>query len=217
MKLQIALASSLLALVAASPASAASVIGDLGSTGFSYGTLTGTGFAAYTPYASGASECLNLGECYRGNDTYAIIAASTNANELLVHPGPGAGGNSAVSYAITSTGSYTLSSLFTSADVGAKNVGYFTIINGVLSTFDFGSIAGTDTKAVGGTFVLNGGDSLGVFVNNGNGVYQNDSTHVSGTISAVPETATWMMMLAGFGLVGAGLRSRKQAVRVTYA
>jgi hypothetical protein len=34
----------------------------------------------------------------------------------------------------------------------------------------------------------------------------------------VPEPATWAMMLAGFGLVGFGLRcSRKQAVCVTYA
>lgn len=34
----------------------------------------------------------------------------------------------------------------------------------------------------------------------------------------VPEPATWAMMLAGFGMVGFGLRtSRKSAVRVTYA
>lgn len=38
------------------------------------------------------------------------------------------------------------------------------------------------------------------------------------SLSAVPEPATWAMMLLGFGLVGAGLRSRrKQSVRVTYA
>ncbi|MBX9665318.1 MAG: FxDxF family PEP-CTERM protein [Novosphingobium sp.] len=37
-------------------------------------------------------------------------------------------------------------------------------------------------------------------------------------VSAVPEPATWAMMLAGFGMIGFGLRSRrKQAVRVTYA
>ena len=37
-------------------------------------------------------------------------------------------------------------------------------------------------------------------------------------VSAVPEPATWAMMLAGFGMIWFGLRSRrKQAVRVTYA
>ncbi len=36
--------------------------------------------------------------------------------------------------------------------------------------------------------------------------------------ASVPEPATWAMMLLGFGMVGFGLRSRRdQAVRVTYA
>jgi hypothetical protein len=34
---------------------------------------------------------------------------------------------------------------------------------------------------------------------------------------AVPEPATWAMMLVGFGLAGAGMRRRRQSVRVTYA
>ena len=38
------------------------------------------------------------------------------------------------------------------------------------------------------------------------------------TVTAVPEPATWAMMIIGFGLVGAGMRSRRrQTVRVTYA
>ena len=38
------------------------------------------------------------------------------------------------------------------------------------------------------------------------------------TISAVPEPATWAMMLAGFGMIGFGLRRRvKQKVRVAFA
>lgn len=37
-------------------------------------------------------------------------------------------------------------------------------------------------------------------------------------ISAVPEPATWAMMIAGFGMIGFGLRHRrKQSLRVTYA
>jgi hypothetical protein len=38
------------------------------------------------------------------------------------------------------------------------------------------------------------------------------------SVTAVPEPATWAMMLVGFGMIGFGLRSRrKQSVRVTYA
>jgi len=38
------------------------------------------------------------------------------------------------------------------------------------------------------------------------------------TTGAVPEPATWAMMIAGFGMVGFSLRSRrKHSVRVTYA
>ncbi len=38
---------------------------------------------------------------------------------------------------------------------------------------------------------------------------------VSVTVTAVPEPASWAMMIAGFGLVGAGLRSRR--TRVVFA
>jgi hypothetical protein len=37
------------------------------------------------------------------------------------------------------------------------------------------------------------------------------------TVSAVPEPATWAMMLVGFGMVGAVARRRKAAVKVTFA
>jgi hypothetical protein len=42
---------------------------------------------------------------------------------------------------------------------------------------------------------------------------------LSVTTSAVPEPATWLMMIAGFGMIGAGVRRRRQNVttRVAYA
>lgn len=46
------------------------------------------------------------------------------------------------------------------------------------------------------------------------------SYHLSVTtdaVAAVPETATWAMMLAGFGMIGFAARRRKTPVRVTYA
>jgi len=42
-------------------------------------------------------------------------------------------------------------------------------------------------------------------------------TNVAAAPSAVPEPASWAMMLGGFSLVGAGLRSRRRRTVVTYA
>jgi PEP-CTERM motif len=46
--------------------------------------------------------------------------------------------------------------------------------------------------------------------------YSNDGRPSISAVAAVPEPATWAMMLAGFGVVGFALR-RRQSVRVTYA
>jgi hypothetical protein len=41
---------------------------------------------------------------------------------------------------------------------------------------------------------------------------------VLGTVAAVPEPASWLMMISGFGLIGAGMRRRRAPkVKVSYA
>jgi hypothetical protein len=66
-----------------------------------------------------------------------------------------------------------------------------------------GFVAGTNTLDF---LVYNDGGPTGLRV------------EMSGTAatSAVPETATWAMMLAGFAMVGAAMRRRHTAVRVIY-
>jgi hypothetical protein len=49
-----------------------------------------------------------------------------------------------------------------------------------------------------------------------NGVFF-DVRSLSGTIAAVPEPATWAMMLVGFGMVAGAARYRRKSVAVTYA
>ena len=39
----------------------------------------------------------------------------------------------------------------------------------------------------------------------------------SATISAVPEPATWGMMILGFGMLGAAMRTRRRGVKVSFA
>lgn len=50
------------------------------------------------------------------------------------------------------------------------------------------------------------------------GVFLNDAGALPTEVAAVPEPATWAMMIVGFGLVGAAIRARRQPqLRVTYA
>jgi hypothetical protein len=47
--------------------------------------------------------------------------------------------------------------------------------------------------------------------------YNVTSNSMAISITAVPEPATWMMMLIGFGMVGGAARYRRRATKVTYA
>lgn len=60
-------------------------------------------------------------------------------------------------------------------------------------------------------FVVGGGyDMVKLIQNNGGGFELDDVT--VGTAGAVPEPASWAMMIAGFGLVGATMRRRRAVV-----
>lgn len=48
--------------------------------------------------------------------------------------------------------------------------------------------------------------------------YRDNGGSYSVSVAAVPEPATWAMMLAGFGMIGFGLRSyQRKSTKVTYA
>ncbi len=106
-----------------------------------------------------------------------------------------------------------------------------------LISFDLGNLAGSDNYVeFGGTTILsNIANTNGAWTNysftataganptltfgffNPPSFYVLDNVSVT-EIGAVPEPATWALMIVGFGIVGARLRrQRKQAVRVTYA
>jgi hypothetical protein len=104
-------------------------------------------------------------------------------------------------FGVPSTGSisfYTSSGVLSSTVVTPLLVG---------SMSDFSTSFKTGSAVTGNLFV-------GLNLTNGQQVLF-DNVRVT---SAVPEPATWAMMLLGFGLVGFGIRSsRKQTVRLTYA
>lgn len=80
-------------------------------------------------------------------------------------------------------------------------------------------VSPTGPNDFAGSFVVNQAgkiSSVRYTVDAANGV--NPGLSEASFIGSVPEPATWGMMLVGFGLVGAGLRSRrKESLRVTYA
>jgi PEP-CTERM motif len=69
-----------------------------------------------------------------------------------------------------------------------------------------------------GEFALNEGVRGRPFILAVNGHLRAQSVTIAPLgIAAVPEPASWALMIAGFGVVGAGMRRRRGSVRVTYA
>jgi len=56
-----------------------------------------------------------------------------------------------------------------------------------------------------------------IYANGGDGFYAVSEFQAFGTLSAVPEPATWAMMLLGFGMVGFAMRKRNVRTTVGYA
>ena len=96
----------------------------------------------------------------------------------------------------------------------AGNTYWFGIHAGAPTNFNRDEIYWVNTLPNG---TASGQESNGGTFNNWNNNSTEHAFYLNGT-GAVPEPATWAMMLMGFGLVGFGLRNRrKPVVRVTYA
>ena len=89
---------------------------------------------------------------------------------------------------------------------GAPNNAFGTMMPIVANTtYSGGSFVFTNTNAFGGNW------DCGEQCNFG------DAWLKASFSAAVPETATWGMMIAGFGVVGAALRTRRRSVRIASA
>lgn len=116
-----------------------------------------------------------------------------------------------------------------SIDVGANSISYFTNQNAQYSGASFNGYRLDFTGRTITSLSLNGASTLtpvsysfsgsSVFFNlSGEQVQNGDVALFDVGVAAVPEPATWMMLIAGFAMMGYGLRKRRNhAVRVTYA
>lgn len=161
---------------------------------------------------------------------FPVGTTTPGVGSFLAAMGPNGTYNGAISRVGIGAGTFSDTFTFTvpSTGLGSGSVISSTVLmNGVTSlTFSKVSFNGMDlTISALGNLVFAGGDGLPVAAgqlntlmvsgtSQGGASYGGNLTFIP---SAVPETATWMMMLAGFGVMGAGLRYRRRSSTVAFA
>jgi uncharacterized protein YjiK len=86
---------------------------------------------------------------------------------------------------------------------------------GIFSLAAFDSLI--DPQNAGGKFegiTFDAAGNIFLVSDDGDGINQSHIVKLTYTAPAVPEPASWALMIAGFGLVGAGLRRKSAAVRL---
>lgn len=196
-----------------------------------------TGLSCVTSGPSGATPgSSNLPGIGLGLAALHFITVDVPAATLWSHPGNSADADAVIRYTAHSAGLYTLAGLFSRLDnmtSGSNDPGNNGVAIAIYKTSgDVTSQLWTSTALQGAgvtqgktanydfSALLGAGDSL-FYVVADNGNYYNDSTGLRGTITygladtstlaAVPEPASWALMLGGFGMIGGALRSRRKA------
>ena len=140
-----------------------------------------------------------------GGDGFVV----TNGAAFTLYSGNDGTDNNVTSFTTTATAAATISGRwrFYTFDVDGSSfdpAGF--VINGVLTQLTTNGIPRPALQFGTYSFNVNAGDNFGFFVRTtdgalGRGVF---------TVNAVPEPSSWAMLIAGFGLVGAAARRRRQ-------
>ena len=129
---------------------------------------------------------------------------------------PGKTYDAGVIFVAPTTGYYRGNAAFslttTNTPTGVKLSNYKLSSSGVMTKLsDFLLSASKRSDSASGTIFLNAGEGMGFGINS-NGTLptsnDHDSTSISYQIEAIPEPASWMLLIAGFGMTGAVLRRR---------
>lgn len=197
---------------------------------FSYGYEVTPG--VFVPYDSSTASCAgisglscNYSSAFNNSNLPAVGHNTTGAlistgsvriptDVLFMHPvGLNSGlpnGDTVVRFTAPTSSTYSVAGKFEILDVNAS--GTDVSIVGGSSSFSQALSGPVFTPAnFGFQTHLNAGQTLDFIVDPA-GSYFNDSTGLAAVISAVPEPASWALMIVGFGLVGASIRARRSAV-----
>lgn len=187
----------------------------------SYLTTNGT-ISPTTPNQGGVSPTNSpaLIASFNVNGAGASDAAWLNAGQYLPPYGtanPAGGGISQIFFSGVGIGSFTADIAATTRFAGDAGGIFSVLLDGVaLDSVDFGAINGTTRSSLGFTTNLTAGQhilSLQVVRPFAPGVglrsqyFDNASLNFT---AAVPEPATWAMLVTGFGVVGFGMRRRRK-------
>jgi hypothetical protein len=175
-----------------------------------------------------------------GTNQASVLGSTQNSGISVLFTSAGNNLNSANGAAVVSAFDGILENLtFTLLGGATFTSAFFNItpLNGALDAFETASAiftfsdGTTATRSLAGngnnqfrvtdgspgissvTFVAQGTNGQGVPL----GVDSFRQLRLGGVISAVPEPATWAMMLLGFGLVGGAVRRKRHTTRVVYA
>jgi hypothetical protein len=199
-----------------------------GAGGFSYGSFDGTTF---TPFTQSGGCVVSGVTCLRGpaailpsvfkadgslaNDGTVLLAT----DRLIAHPGEFAD-SLYIAFTAPFAGSFTYSVQFNQQDsnTARNSVGiteFFRPVSGPVELYAIGTVNESQPSLLTGfTQTVAAGDVIGYIIDK-NGVYFNDSTGFNFTLTAdapaVPEPASWAMMIIGFGAAGGALRRRNSA------
>lgn len=133
---------------------------------------------------------------------------------MVFHPGKTY--DAGVIFVAPTTGYYRGNAAFslttTNTPTGVKLSNYKLSSSGVMTKLsDILLSASKRSDSASGTIFLNAGEGMGFGIN-ANGTLptsnNHDSTSISYQIEAIPEPASWMLLIAGFGMTGAVLRRR---------
>ncbi len=219
----------------ASPASAAIVYdaftsfnGTQGAGNFTYGYVVGgveTNFETNTSCVVPGTSCLRsnivddggVPTALKSTTAFQFSTVAIPDDRLLLHPG--ASSDVFIKFTAPKAGKYQFFSYFNIIDLFPSGVGLTEIDDTTLGFFPVpsGTLYAPGQSASFGSNVydLIAGDSFGWRIDN-QGNYFNDSVGVNlrAVFTAVPEPASWALMIAGFGAVGAAARRRRT---VTFA
>jgi hypothetical protein len=211
----------------------ASFNGTQGNGGFSYGSFDGTTFTNFTQNTGcviSAVTCLRgtdaaLPSLFKSDGTQTTSGTVVLPSDRLIgHPGEGTA-SFFVAFTAPFAGTYSYTALFGQSDenTARHSVGiteFFRSSTGSVQLFDGERIVLDDTlggeRITGFTSTVEAGDIIGYLIDN-NGSFFNDSTSFNFTLTsadgpmptpAVPEPASWAMMIVGLGIVGGALRRR---------
>lgn len=136
-------------------------------------------------------------------------------DRLVVHPGPtDTDGGVFVAFFSPIASEFEVRTTYSVQDTNPSGVAVSFLYEPIFGVPNFSFLGRLDAQTTSGSYAtrvfLPAGGILAVIFDKDRD-YSNDSTGVNLTLTAVPEPATWAMMIAGFGLTGAALRRRASA------